>query len=356
MQHKFENIRKILFIKLRHLGDVVLTIPVFRILKQNFPDAYVAPLVNSGTEEILIGNPFIDEIIVFDRAIIHMNPLKRLFKELSFYRTIKMKNFDMTINLTGGDRGAFVSLLSGARYRLAYKPQKGLIGKKYFYTHIAEKNGNHALLQNIALLDKFGIYSKGTIDTNIYIPEEADLFVKKIFKENKISKEDIVIHIHPTSRWLFKCWKDEYMAEIIKWLIDKKIYVVITSSPDEKEITKIKKILSLIPESYNSKIINLCGKINIKQLAAISKASDIFFGVDTAPMHIAAFVGTTVIALFGAGQDSWKPWGEKHLVISKNVADRKKLSREDFIQQNINAITPQEVIEKFEKVLKGINK
>lgn len=356
MTQVFEKVNRILVIKLRHLGDVVLTIPVFRILKENFPDAYVAALVNSGTEEVLIGNPFIDEIIVFDRTITHMNPLKRLFKELSFYRSIKKKNFDMTINLTGGDRGAFVSLMSGAKYRLAYKPQKGFIGKKFFYTHVAEKNGNHALLQNISLLDKFGIYSKGIIDTNIYIPEGADLFVKKIFKENKISKKDIVIHIHPTSRWLFKCWKDEYMAEIIKWLIEKKIYIIITSSPDEKEITKTKKILSLIPESYHSKIINLCGKINIKQLAAISKASDIFFGVDTAPMHIAAFVGTTVIALFGAGQYSWKPWGEKHLVISKNVADRKKISREDFIQQNINSITPQEVIEKFEKVLKGINK
>jgi len=356
MHQVFKKVHRILVIKLRHLGDVVLTIPVFKILKENFPDSYVATLVNSGTEEVLIGNPFIDEIIVFDRAITHMNPLRRFLRELSFYRTIKMKNFDMTINLTGGDRGAFVSFLSGARYRLAYKPQKGLIGKKFFYTHVAEKNGNHALLQNIALLNKFGIYSKGTIDTNIYIPEEADLFVKKIFQENIISKEDIVIHIHPTSRWLFKCWKDEYMAEIIKWLVAKKIYIIITSSPNEKEITKVKKILSLINESYHSKIINLCGKINIKQLAAISKASDIFFGVDTAPMHIAAFVGTTVIALFGAGQYSWKPWGEKHLVISKSLADRKKMSREDFIQQNINAITPQEVIEKFEKVLKGINK
>lgn len=356
MTYPFKEIRKILVIKLRHLGDVVLTIPVFKILKDNFPEVYISALVNCGTEEVLIGNPFINEIIVFDRTIKKMNPLKRFLNEFLFYKSIRQKKFDMTINLTDGDRGALVSFISGAKYRIAYKPKKGLIGKKLLYTHLGEKKRNHALLQNIELLKQFGIENQGEIYTNIFISEDAELFVKELFEKNKISNKDTVVHIHPTSRWLFKCWKDEYMAEVIRWLVDKQIFVIITSSPDKKEIDKIDKILSFIPEKIYSKIINLCGKINIKQLAAISKASHIFFGIDTAPMHIAAFVGTPVIALFGAGEFNWRPWGEGHVVISKNLANREKMSREEFIKENLYSITPDEVIKTFEETLRRLNK
>jgi heptosyltransferase-3 len=66
-------VKRILVIKLRHVGDVLLTVPVFRALRENFPDAHLAALVNSGTEEVLSGNPLIDEIIVFDRKIKKMN-------------------------------------------------------------------------------------------------------------------------------------------------------------------------------------------------------------------------------------------------------------------------------------------
>jgi heptosyltransferase-3 len=64
----FKNVRKILVIKLRHIGDVFLTVPVFRALRENFSDAHIAALVNSGTEEVLKGNPLIDEIITFDHC------------------------------------------------------------------------------------------------------------------------------------------------------------------------------------------------------------------------------------------------------------------------------------------------
>jgi heptosyltransferase-3 len=290
------------------------------------------------------------------REIKKMNILKRFLNEFLFYKSIRKRNFDLTIDLTSGDRGALVSFLSGAKYRLAYAPRKGLLGKKFLYTHLGQKRANHTLIQNIELLKQFGIENKGEIYTNISIPEDTELFVKKLFEKYNISNKDIVVHIHPTSRWLFKCWKDEYMAEVIKWLAKREIFLIITSSPDKKEREKVEKILSFIPESFNSKIINLCGKINIKQLAAISKASDLFFGIDTAPMHIAAFVGTPVIALFGAGELNWKPWGDGHIVISKNLGNRDRMIREEFIKKNLNSITPDEVIKNFEEILRKLNK
>ena len=329
---EFNRVRKILVIKLRHIGDVLLSVPVLRALRNNFPDAHISVLVNSGTEKVLTGNPFINEIIAFDRSIKKMDHLKTYTEELSFLKSIRKKGFDMTIDLTGGDRAAIISFTSGARYRLGWKSKKGVIGKRHLYTHCSEPDGKrHMVLQNLDVIRQFGIGPEN-LSVDFHIPEVARTFVKGIFEENNIplhpplskggQRGVKVVHVHPTSRWLFKCWRDEYTAEVITWLVEQGMKVVVTSSPDKKEMDKAKRILSLVseftpphipplPRGGMGGVIDLCGKTTIKQLAAISEVSDLFFGVDSAPMHIAAAVGTPVIALFGpTGAFSWGPWDD----------------------------------------------
>ncbi|MCX5717121.1 MAG: glycosyltransferase family 9 protein [Nitrospirae bacterium] len=331
----FSGIKKILVIKLRHIGDVLLSVPVFRALRENFPEAHIAALVNSGTEEVLEASPLIDEILVFDRSIKKMNFSQKYIKEISFLRTIRRKGFDMAVDLTGGDRAAIISFISGAAYRIGHDTREGFLGKRYLYTRLAEKNDNHhTVLQNLEIVKQFGIKTDN-LSVDISIPEDARLFVKKVFEKNGINKikttrlhpllvreefkGDIfsegnakVVHVHPTSRWLFKCWRDEYMAEVINWLTDRGITVIVTSAPDKREMEKAKRILSLVPSlvtRHSSLLVDLCGKTTIKQIAAISEVSDLFFGVDSAPMHIAAAVGTPVVALFGpSGAFHWGPW------------------------------------------------
>jgi len=82
----FQGVRKVLVIKLRHIGDVLLTVPVFRALREHFPNAHIAALVNSGTEEVLRGNPLIDEILLFERKIKELSPLKLYLKEIQFLK------------------------------------------------------------------------------------------------------------------------------------------------------------------------------------------------------------------------------------------------------------------------------
>ncbi len=337
----FKGIKKILVIKLRHIGDVLLTVPVFRALRETFPDAHIAALVNSGTEEVLKGNPLIDEILSIDRGVKKLPPIKRYLREIDFLRQIRRKDFNMTVDLTGGDRAAIISFVSGARYRLGWKSKKGFVGKKHLYTHLSEPAGRkHIILQNLDVLSLFVINTENC-SVDFHIPEEDRVFIRKVLEENNPpsplhpplamgergggkggmrGSRNIIVHIHPTSRWLFKCWKDEYMAEVISWLVEQGVKVIVTSSPDKREMKKTKRILSLVSEFTPPHIpplvrggiggvIDLCGKTTIKQLAAISEVSDLFLGVDSAPMHIAAAVGTPVIALFGpSGAFAWWPW------------------------------------------------
>jgi heptosyltransferase-3 len=336
------GIKKILVIKLRHIGDVLLSVPVFRALRENFPEAHIAALVNSGTEEVLEASPFINEIIAFDRGIKKMNPVQRYRKELSFLRMMRKKGFDTAVDLTGGDRAAIISFVSGASYRLGHDIKEGFFGKRYLYTHLAVRNNNqrtnqHIVLQNLDIISQFGLKTDN-LSVDISIPESARMFANRTLEKDRTDKTTLVVHVHPTSRWLFKCWRDECMAEVVQWLIDRGIIVIVTSAPDKREMEKAKRILSLVSyqlsairtlgdcprftgkavESglsprHGSRLLDLCGKTTIKQLAAISEVSDLFFGVDSAPMHIAAAVGTPVVALFGpSGAFHWGSWDNNY--------------------------------------------
>jgi heptosyltransferase-3 len=355
----FKNIKKILVIKFRHIGDVLLTVPTIRALKETYPDASISVVVNSGTDEVLAGNPLIDELIIFDREIKNLPFFKRYIREITFYKKIRATGFDMTVDLTGGDRAAIASLLSGAYYRLAKNPpKKGFIGKKFLYTHLADIVGSkHMVLQNLDVVKKFGITTDNT-DVDFFIPEGIKSSVKEMLKENNIKENDTVVHIHPTSRWMFKCWNDTYMAEVIEWLINKGIKVVVTSAPFKKELEKANKILSLVDaRSSNAGLANLCGKTSIKELAAVSKFSDLFIGVDSAPMHIAAAVKTPIIALFGPSGHckEWYPYGHGHIVITKDLPCKpckSGMCEGIQIRECMSAIKPNDVKEAVLKVLK----
>jgi heptosyltransferase-3 len=303
----FTDINRILVIKLRHIGDVLLTVPVFRALRETFPEASLTALVNRGTESVLTENPLIDSFITLDRSVKKLPMPQRHLRELAFLRNIRKEKFDMTVDLTGGDRAAIISLVSGARHRLGWQSKKGFLGKKLVYTHLTRPdNKQHMVLQNLAIVRSCGIDTRD-LAVDFHFSSEERGFVHRILAERGIAERAPIVHIHPPSRWLFKCWQDEYMAEVIRRLLDRRATVFVTSSPDKRELDKTLRILSLVGDSPS--LIALPGKTTIKQLGAIAAESDLFFGVDSAPMHIAAAVGTPVVALFGpTGVYNWGPW------------------------------------------------
>lgn len=307
--------KRILVIKLRHIGDVLLSTGVFRTLKENFPNSMVAALVNKDSEAMLEKNPYIDEIIGYDRQIKELKLLKRYLKDLKFLMNLRRNKFDTILDLTGGDRPAILSKLSGAKNRIGIK-SKGFFGKSLLYSKLIKTDiYKHTVLSNLEVLEHLGVkVKKHTVD--LFVSSEEIIWARNLIlnQKNQISKK--FVHIHPTSRWLFKCWRDDYMAEVIVWFLKNNFDLILTSDSTEKEMNKIKSIKSLVKtkidklgENFSSQIIDLSGKLSLRQLIAVSCLSDLFFGVDTAPMHIAAALGKPVVALFGpTGAFNWGPW------------------------------------------------
>ncbi len=306
----FEGTKKILVIKLRHIGDVLLTVPTIRALKESFPGSEVSVLVNSGTEEMLEGNPLVKEVIRYDRSVKGLPAARRMAAEARLVKRLRSEKFDMTVDLTGGDRPALLGFLSGARYRLGYRPRGGFKGKKLLYTHTADRPAvrTHTVLTDLGVVRAFGI-DTGDLTVDIFTTKEDDSFVDTALKEAGY-KGGAFVHAHPTSRWLFKCWTDSGMASVFDCLQNEGYTVVITSGPDERELKKVASIISLM----KTRPVDLSGRLKLKHLASLSKRAAFFFGVDSAPMHIAAASGARVVGIFGpSGAFDWGPWDNREV-------------------------------------------
>ena len=141
---------------MRNIGDVLLVSPVFANLREHYPDARICALVNSGTEAMLTDNPSIDHIYVYQRAIKDTPFMSRMANELMFLKKLRAEHFDLVINMTEGDRGAVVALLSGAGYKVGVKSYgRGFRGKDKIFNQVVPHpaQGTHTVEQNLELLE-----------------------------------------------------------------------------------------------------------------------------------------------------------------------------------------------------------
>jgi len=291
---------KILLLKFRNIGDVLLSTPLVNNLRHHYPNAQIDFCVNKETEAMLTLNPNLNKIITYDRvAIKSLTSIKRLWRELQFIRSFKKENYDVVINLTSGDRGNLIAWFSNAPTRIGYS-NKSWFFRKSLTHELPKQELRHTV---DASLDPLRLL-------NIPISNKSVEIFWNSKDEQAISSEltniNNFIHLHPVSRWLFKCIADNTMAQIIDYCqLNIGLKVVITASEDKFELEKVNKILSLT----KSKPLNLSGKLSLKETAALNKKARLFIGVDTSIMHISASNNVPVLAFFGpSGACHWGPW------------------------------------------------
>lgn len=295
---------KILLIKFRNIGDVLLSTPLLENLRRHYPDADIDFAVNDYCTDILQHHPHIRRLLTYPRgAIRQAGLLGRIGHELSYTRSLSREKYDLVINLTEGDRGAFLTWLCRAGDAMGFKPRKGLaarlpafraVGDEHLPSHTVNKD-----LQFLPLLDKSVLGKR----VSIHWGAEQEASVNRLLESHQLTE---FVLIHPVARWLFKCWDEARFARVIDHVQQELgLPVVISAAPDEKELARVRAILG----HCNSSPIDLSGRLSLTELACLASRARLFVGVDTAPMHIAAAVDTPVIALFGHSRPLfWGPW------------------------------------------------
>lgn len=343
------GIRRALVIKLGHIGDVLVSTPVLTGLKEAYPELKLTALVNQGTEAMLIGNPLLSDVLVLRRD---QKGLDALFGQLGLLARLRRGRFDLAVDLSGGDRGAFLAWASGARIRLGFAPRKPHIRARAFH-HLADPRGtqNHVVETLLRPLALIGVSPQ---DRRLKLhPTAADQNrAMAILTEHSVSPGGYAL-VHPTSRWMFKTWTPEGNAAVIAWLLARGLQVVLTSSPEAKELAFVHKVLDRLGPRPG--LVNLAGKVDLGLLGGLIQGARVFFGVDSAPMHMAAALGVPCAVLFGpSGDKMWGPWQVASEVITR-PEDCRPCGRDGCdgskISRCLLEITPEEVIAALTRLL-----
>jgi heptosyltransferase-3 len=298
------SVKRILVVKMRHHGDVLLTSPLFTNLQKAIPGAQIDAFVYKDTLPMLQGHPAISEYLLYDREWKKLNPFQKVRKELKLLKEIRSKGYDLVINLTEGDRGVIAAWASKASIRVGFTPKRYSKALTHLVKHCPHPR--HTVEKQLDVLRKIGIFPEPEErDLYLHIPDEAKEKIVASLLQEEIRPKGYIL-IHPVSRWKFKCLSPKQIAELITTLHKKGERIVMSAGPDADEMAMVDEILSLAPEVP---VFNCAGKLTLKELAALIAMSRALICVDSVPLHMASATKTPVVALFGPTSDqNWGPW------------------------------------------------
>ena len=316
-----KEISRALVIKLRHHGDVLLASAVLGALKAHAPKVEIDALVYDDTAPMLAGHPALAALHAVGRGWRALQLPARLGAEWPLFGALRARRFDLIVHLSEQPRGAWLARALGARYSVAPAvPGRGSLWAKSF-THlfpVLRDGRRHQVESNLDALRRIGVQPSLEERRVQFVPgAEAEARVASLLAAEGIA-ERAFIHMHPASRWSFKCWPAERSAALIERVAGAQ-RVVLTAAPDPDELALIDEIVA----RSKAQTLNLAGRLSIKELGALAGRARLFVGVDSMPMHLAAAMGTPAVALFGpSGEEEWRPWQVAHRIVASAHACR----------------------------------
>lgn len=312
-----KKIKKILVIQFEHIGDLLLSTPTFRALKETFPKAQLTLVIGSWSKPIVEGNPHIDHLIIFDNPVFDRQRNKTnlsLKKIIKFIKLIRKEKFDLALEFRGKLNSLFLLYLSGAKYKLGYNIQS----RGFFLDVRVKPKRVHDIERHLRLVRAIGADTQDKRPF-IQISQKDENQIKSFLKKEKVDAKDFIVTIHPTTPWPPRNWPVKRFAKVADYLVEKyEAKIILVGSQQEKNSSI--KLSTLMEEKNKKNVISAVGKTNIKQLAALLKKTNLFIGNDSGPMHIASAMNTPTIALFGPGDHiRFKPCGKFYIMLRRNL-------------------------------------
>lgn len=291
---------RLLFIKLKHIGDALLLTPTLTAVKARHPDSEIWVVVRKGTEGILAGCPAIDHLLTTSAPETGKRSLKDSLGGLALVRQLRRQRFDYAFELSDGDRGRWLAWLSGARERVATRVYTRInwIARRAITRFSATDWLPGHRVEKDFLLVKEALGLEGAAPALVFDRERTRVWPPAE------GLGDFAV-LHPGTRWKRKRWPFAHWLALGRHLQSRGLKLIISAGPDAEEREDAARLQS----ELGAGTLSTDGQTDWTQLAGLLHRARLFAGVDTAAMHLAAACQCPTIAVFGPSiVKFWRPW------------------------------------------------
>ena len=301
--------RRVCLIKPSSLGDVVHALPVLSALRERWPHAHLAWVVNRGLRGLLDGHPMLDEVIPFDRGTVGLGP-RGLLAFARFGSSLRKRNFDLAIDLQGLLRSGVMTAATGARVRVGLDDARE--GSRFFYTHRVPMptDDAHAVAKLMRVAEALGADPAPRFAPAI--GDEARAWAERACRA--VPRPRLVLNVG--ARWITKRWPPESFAEVAAQAHhDRGAGLIAVGAPEDRSLVD-----ALIARLGAIPLLDLSGQTSLPQLAAVMEAADCVLSNDTGPLHLAAATEVPVVGVYTCTKpEKTGPWGERAVAVSSRV-------------------------------------
>lgn len=345
----------ILIVKLSAIGDVIHTLPALNAIRKHYPAAHITWVVEEAASSLIDGHPALDRILVSKRKQwlrglrepsrrVHLRAISHFVKALRDTRYDLVFDFQQLLK-----SGVLAGLARGDR-KIGY--DRGMAHMECSYLFLNERippvrMDHHALLRSLMLLDAAGIPSDEIV-YDIPIQDTDRDAVNALLSDHGVTDAPLLIPINPMTKWATKLWSEKKFADLADRLIRHyHAKVIFTGGPEDQ--AAIQRIMADMTEDT----VSFAGKTSLRMLAALYEKADFLISTDTGPMHLAAALGKSVVAIFGPTAP-WRtgPFGSEHQVIRAGVPCSPCFRRQCPTMECMERVDVADVLEGVRKVIR----
>ena len=315
------TIKKILVIKLRAIGDVVMSSVVIPNIRAAYPDAQIDFLTQDFCRDAMSGHELLNELVVFERKAQAGLPFYRQWMmDFAFLKRIHRQRYDLVFDFFGNPRTAMISLFSHAPRRVGYDYRL----RRYAYTVQVRSRADelHEVDWHLDALEAVGI---PVVSRSLSFPltDSAHCFAKDFFRCSGLDTKP-VFGLNFSGGWPAKQWPLKKFSALAGELVSAfGVHVCIIWGPGELEQAERCAAASPVP-------VTLIPETDLKQLGAILSRLTLLVSTDSGPMHIAAALQVPCVGIFGPTHpDRQGPYGDQHVVVQKKDLDCLGCNRRD---------------------------
>jgi ADP-heptose:LPS heptosyltransferase len=304
--------RNILVIDFGQLGDVVLSLPALRAIRQRFPAARITVAVGKPANEVVVLSGYANEIFDVDRVGLRDgNKLVSIWRIIQFVKQVRQRKFDFVIDLHSLSETNLLGYLSGAPHRLySRRPGRSLDYLANFKPRpVVEGRDRHAVDRYLDVIEPLGIHNPSRIPV-LKTSSAGDLAVDALLKKEKAQSRELLVGLFPGAGHQGRRWPLEHYVQLADHLIrNERVRVIVFAGPEERAL--VSQMRTVFPAATI-----FFDKLTIPQLVSAQARLTMMVSNDTGPAHLAAAVGVPVIVIMDRPTPhTFTPIGEHHRLI-----------------------------------------